>query len=95
MSDQRNDRDHKGQFAPGNTGGPGGARKRKTPEQKLLAAIERDAPALVERGLIVSMTDNTVLAAALGYLTECLRCKNIEREAELQALKYTATGGVH
>ncbi|MGY3806830.1 DUF5681 domain-containing protein [Aeromonas veronii] len=84
-----------GRFVPGKSGNPEGARRRKTPEQKLLAAIERDAPALVERGLIAGMTDNAVLAAALGYLTECLRCKNIEREAELLALKYTATGGVH
>lgn len=90
MSDQRNS----GRFAPGQSGNPEGARRRKTPEEKLLLAIERDAPALVARGLIVGTTDNAVLAAALGYLAECLRCKNIEREAELHALRYTA-GGVH
>lgn len=92
MSEQRNEN---GQFAPGNGGGPGGARKRKTAEQKLLEAIERDAPALVERGLIVGMTDNAVLASALNYLAECLRYKNIQATAELQALNYAAAGGVH
>ncbi|UUI59686.1 DUF5681 domain-containing protein [Aeromonas salmonicida] len=91
MSDQRNN----GRFNPGQSGNPEGARKRKTPEQKLLEAIERDAPALVERGLIVGMTDNAVLASALNYLAECLRYKNIQATAELQALNYTAAGGVH
>lgn len=91
MSDQRNN----GRFNPGQSGNPEGARKRKTPEQKLLEAIEHDAPALVERGLIVGMTDNAVLASALNYLAECLRYKNIQATAELQALNYTAAGGVH
>ena len=91
MSEQRNN----GRFTPGQSGNPEGARKRKTPEEKLLAAIERDAPALVERGLIVGMTDNAVLASALNYLAECLRYKNIQATAELQALNYTAAGGVH
>lgn len=86
MTTQRNDN---GKFAPGNKGGPGGARPRKTPEQRLLAAIERDAPALVGRGLIVGMTDNAVLASALNYLTENLRYKNIEATAKLQAPNYT------
>lgn len=88
-------RNEKGQFAAGYAGGPGGARKRKTPEQKLLEAIERDAPALVERGLTVGMTDNQVLAQSLAYLTECLRTRNIQAEAELHAIKYAAAGGVH
>ena len=89
------ERNEKGQFTPGYAGGPGGARKRKTPEQKLLEAIERDAPALVERGLTVGMTDNQVLAQSLAYLTECLRTRNIQAEAELHAIKYTAARGVH
>ncbi|HDX8858935.1 TPA: hypothetical protein RQO47_003952 [Klebsiella michiganensis] len=89
------ERNEKGQFAAGNAGGPGGARQRKTPEQKMLAAIERDAPALVERALVAGMTDNAVLAEVLAYLTECLRTKNIQAEAELQAMKYAAAGGVH
>lgn len=87
-------RDEKGRFAQGNTGGPGGARTRKTPEQKLLTSIEKDAPALVERGLVIGMTDNAVLASALAYLTECLRTRNLQTEAELQALKCTALGGI-
>ncbi len=85
MSEQRNN----GRFTPGQSGNPEGARKRKTPEEKLLAAIERDAPALVGRGLIVGMTDNAVLASALNYLTENLRYKNIEATAKLQAPNYT------
>lgn len=91
MSQQRNE---KGHFAPGTSGNING-RPRKTPEQKLLEAIERDAPALVERGLTVGMTDNQVLAQSLAYLTECLRTRNIQAEAELHAIKYTAAGGVH
>ena len=92
MSQQRNE---KGHFAPGHDGNPSGRRPRKTPEQKLLEAIERDAPALVERGLTVGMTDNQVLSHSLAYLTECLRTRNIQAEAELHAIKYTAAGGVH
>lgn len=92
MSQQRNE---KGHFAQGHDGNPNGRRSRKTPEQKLLEAIERDAPALVERGLTVGMTDNQVLAQSLAYLTECLRTRNIQAEAELHAIKYTAAGGVH
>lgn len=89
------DRNPKGQFTPGNAGGPGGARKRRTQEQKLMTAIERDAPALIERALIIAQTDNAVLAEVLSYLTACLNTKNIEREAELRAMQYTAAGGVH
>ncbi|UTJ49787.1 hypothetical protein NLZ15_22710 (plasmid) [Atlantibacter subterranea] len=92
MTGQRN---AKGQFAPGHAGGPGGARKRKTPEQKLLEAIERDAPGLVERALIVAQTDNAVLAEVIRYLTECLATKNLQAAAELAAMQYTAAGGVH
>lgn len=88
------DRNEKGHFAPGTSGNRNG-RPRKTPEQKLLEAIERDAPGLVERGLTVGMTDNQVLAQALAYLTECLRTRNIQAEAELHAIKYRAAGGVH
>lgn len=92
MSQQRNE---KGHFAPGNDGNPNGRRPKKTAEQRLLAAIERDAPALVERGLTVGMTDNQVLAQSLAYLTECLRTRNIQAEAELHAIKYTSVGRVH
>ena len=89
------ERNEKGQFTAGNAGGPGGARQRKTPEQKMLEAIERDAPALVEHALIVAQTDNAVLAEVMRYLSECLKSKNLQFEAELQAMKYTAAGGVH
>ena len=37
------ERNEKGQFTAGNAGGPGGARQRKTAEQKMLSAIERRA----------------------------------------------------
>lgn len=86
-------RNEKGQFAAGNAGGPGGARQRKTAEEKMLAAIERDAPALVERALTVGMTDNAVLAEVLRYLSECLATRNLERAAELQAVTYAAASG--
>ncbi|EJA9197312.1 hypothetical protein FXI35_005068 [Escherichia coli] len=85
----------KGRFAPGTSGNPDGARKHKNPEQKLLESIARDAPALVERALIEAQTDNRILAEVLAYLTECMRTKNLQFEAELQAMKYTAAGGVH
>lgn len=91
MSEQRNN----GRFTPGQSGNPEGARKRKTPEEKLLAAIERDAPALVERALIAAQTDNAVLAEVMRYLSECLATKNLQAAAELQALNYTAAGGMH
>lgn len=88
-------RNEKGQFAPGHEGNPNGRRPRKTPEQRLLEAVERDAPTLVERALIEAQTDNAVLAQVLAYLTECLRTKNIQAEAELHAIKCNAVGGVH
>ena len=89
------ERNEKGQFTAGNAGGPGGARQRKTAEQKMLGAIERDAPALVDRALSAAQTDNAVLAEVMRYLSECLKAKNLQFEAELQAMKYTAAGGVH
>lgn len=61
----------------------------------MLSAIERDAPALVERALVQAQTDNQVLCEVLRYLSECLKAKNLQFEAELQAMKYTAAGGVH
>ncbi|HEC2553940.1 TPA: hypothetical protein R2K55_005775 [Raoultella ornithinolytica] len=87
------ERNEKGQFTAGNAGGPGGARQRKTPEQRMLSAIERDAPALVERALIVAQTDNAVLAEVMRYLSECLATRNLEKAAELQAVTYAAASG--
>ena len=78
------ERNEKGQFT---------ARQRKTAEQKMLSAIERDAPALVERALIAAQTDNAVLAEVMRYLSECLKAKNLQFEAELQAVTYAAASG--
>lgn len=92
MTEQRNE---KGHFAPGHDGNPNGRRPRKTPEQKLLDAIATHGPAVVEKALVAAQDDNAVLAEALAYLTECMRTKNLQFEAELHAIKYTAVGGVH
>lgn len=92
MAEQRNT---KGQFTAGYAGGPGGARKRKTPEQKLLEAIAAHAPAVVEKALVAAQDDNAVLAAVMNYLAESMRFKNLQFEAELHAIKYTVVGGVH
>lgn len=89
------ERNERGQFTAGNSGGPGGARQRKTPEQKLLEAIAAHAPAVVEKALVAAQDDNAVLAAVMNYLAESMRFKNLQFEAELQAMKYTAAGGVH
>ncbi len=89
------ERNERGQFTAGNAGGPGGARQRKTPEQKLLEAIAAHAPAVVEKALVAAQDDNAVLAAVMNYLAESMRFKNLQFEAELQAMKYTAAGGVH
>ncbi|CAN1579109.1 hypothetical protein MZ16F84_40730 [Escherichia coli] len=88
-----NGRNEKGQFTPGYAGGPGGARKRKTSEQKLLEAIAAHAPAVVEKALVAAQNDNAVLAAVMNYLAESMRFKNLQFEAELQAVTYAAASG--
>lgn len=83
-----------GRFALGTSGNPNGARLHKTAEQKLLASIEKKAPALIERSLTVAQTDNAVLAEVVRYLTECLHTKNLQAAVELAAVKYAGTPSV-
>ncbi|TKV13250.1 hypothetical protein FDX19_02625 [Citrobacter sp. wls619] len=90
------DRNKKGQFAPGHEGNPNGRRPKATPEERLLEAVAKYAPATIERALTVAQGDNAVLAAVMGYLTETLRTRNFELQLQLlAAAQKPADNGVH
>ena len=77
-------RDEKGLFAPGTSGNPNG-RPKKTAEERLLEAVAKHAPSTIERALHAAQGDNAVLAAAMGYLTETLKTRNLELQLQLLA----------